>query len=106
MIGPYFIPFTQAVELAITLGASNRTYVFKAEDTDPHPVAGKAPDCYYFSNSEQAGYRAAEANADFERWTLMGCGMDGEWLNANQVHERKAGISEFANELRMELNGQ
>lgn len=106
MLGPYFLPFTQIVTLAIALGASNRTYVFRAEDTDPHPVHGASPDAYYLTNAEGAGYRAAEANADFERWTFMGCGMDGEWLNANQVHERKAGISEFANELRMDLNGQ
>lgn len=100
MLGPFRGDFFSEIQpTAVNLSRmGDRVYVFKVETDDPdYPMLSEYP-TYYFAHAEVSPRQALEEDP-YQTVTVMGCAMDGEWLNQLQVHARKAGIAAIAESL-------
>ena len=91
MIGPLNCNFFTAVEIATKISTvGERSYVFEEKIQDEYFPQGQI--FYYIAHAEGMRDRLDDADPDSTVKT-MGCAMDGEWLNIDQVHARKNWIA-------------
>jgi hypothetical protein len=93
------------ITLAIALSAvGERTYIFETiEDDDPDYPMLNGQRFYHFANAHGEGVRMQEGGF-YQKVTLIGMAMDGEWHNQHEVIQRRAGIARIAQDLSDQLN--
>lgn len=111
MLGPFNATQLEDQAKLITLVTDlsrfgERMYITQVENKhDPDYPTLTGIKWWYLTNSHDSGARLGE-DPDVETLTLIGMADCGDWMNQQQVIQRRHGIACFAQELGRELNGQ